>query len=290
MTTRGLTTKGSRSRLNSLCHSCAADMRGPSWLQINVVLPTRDGAAPEAMRSLFENIFPVVESLRKRKQLRCFFFMRKPPGLRLRFALHSLRGDAVREIESCIKSLVRRKVIAKWFPSVYEPETFKFGGPEAMEAVHAHFFADSKAWWRWEELRRGANTSIESRLLSLSVLNDLFAKFLDGPEEVWDVWCRVATLHGASVVSEGPAIQAIRIEDLIDRVTPGEQVILRSYLSYNGAMARRFGAIHAKGKLLFGNRLVLPHVALYHWNRFGFTPDDRASIFTAMMHAWSPNV
>src|SRR5205823_1003160 len=106
-------------------------------------------------------------------------------------------------------------------------------------------------------------------------LNDLFAGFLDGPEEVWDVWCRVAALHGTSVVSEGPATPAIRIDHVIDRVTPGEQVILHNYSSYNRAMARRFGTIHTNGKLLYANRLVLPHVALYHWNRYGFTPDDR---------------
>jgi hypothetical protein len=65
--------------------------------------------------------------------------------------------------------------------------------------------------------------------------------------------------------------------------------VLRAYLSYNRSMARRFHVLHAKGRLLYRNRLVLPHIALYHWNRFGFAPEDRASIYTAMMRAWSPH-
>lgn len=264
-------------------------MRGPSWLELNVTLPRHDGAQLRAIKGVFADIFPLVEKLKKRKLLRCFFFVRKPPGLKLRFALRDPRGAATREIESCMKRLARVKVAGKWFPSVYEPETFKFGGPEAMEAVHAHFFADSTAWWRWEELRRGSNTSIASRLLSMSVLNDLFSQFLGGPEEVWDVWCRVAALHGSSIGSDGPAMPAILIEHLIDRVTPEEQAILRNYSLYNSRMARRFRSLLAAGKLLYRNRLVLPHVALYHWNRYGFTPDDRAAMFTAMVRAWSPN-
>jgi thiopeptide-type bacteriocin biosynthesis protein len=264
-------------------------MPGQSWLQVNLALPARAGAHPDPLRAVFENIFSVVESLKRRKLLRCFFFMRKPPGVRLRFSFRGPRDDAMREVEACLDGLARLKVIGRWFPSVYEPETFKFGGPEAMEAVHAHFFGDSTAWWRWEGLRREADTSIAPRLLSLSVLNDLFERFLEGPEEVWDVWCRVAVLHGAPAVGEGPAVAPMRIEDLIDRVTPRERAILRCYSSCNAALARRFGALHARGKLLYGNRLVLPHVALYHWNRYGFTPEERASIFKTMVRAWSPN-
>jgi thiopeptide-type bacteriocin biosynthesis protein len=258
-------------------------MPGPSWLQINLVAPACDG-------SIFEPIFNLVGSLEKGKLIGCFFFVRKPPGLRLRFALSAAGDDAVREIESCMDRLGRRKLVTKWFPSIYEPETFKFGGPEAMEAVHAYFFRDSMSWWRWEELQKQANTSIGTKLLSLSVLNQLFARFLDDPEEIWDVWCRVAALHGVSVVSGDPAVAAVRIEDLIERVTPPEQGILRSYSSYNDELARQFGAIYANGKLLYANRLVLPHIALYHWNRYGFTLSDRTPMFTAMVHAWSSTV
>jgi thiopeptide-type bacteriocin biosynthesis protein len=187
-----------------------------------------------------------------------------------------------------MKGLVRRKVIGKWFPSVYEPETFKFGGPQAMDAAHAHFFADSLAWWRWQQAHRGTKIAVGSRVLSVCVLNDLFSRFLEGPEEVWDVWCRIAGLHGATAIGDGPATAALRIADIIDRVASGERAVLRKYCSCNEVLARRFRIMHSRGKLLFRYRLVLPHLALYHWNRYGLRPADRAWIFTAMMRAWSP--
>jgi len=265
-------------------------MLGPGWRQINLVLPERNEVQHGNLHALFEEIFLKVDNLKKQKALRCFFFMRKPPGIRLRFALRAPQEDTAREIEACVMKLVKRKFVTRFYRSVYEPETFKFGGPEAVAAVHAHFFADSTAWWRWEQLRYAAATNIDSKLLSVCVLNDLFAQCLDGPEEVWDVWCRIATLHGASVVSDGPATPPIRIEHLIDEVTRNEQIILRNYRTHNRAIARKLAAISSNGKLIFGKRLVLPQIAIYHWNRYGFTPDDRTSMFTAMLRSWSPHV
>jgi thiopeptide-type bacteriocin biosynthesis protein len=254
-----------------------------------VALRPQNGSFAEPAYRLFEAVTSLVKDLEKSGQLQSYFFMRKDPGLRLRFCLGAGAGGAISAVESSLETLRKAKAVAKWVPSVYEPETYKFGGPEAMAAVHEHFYGDSSAWWRWEKLKRAGRTRIESRLLSASVLNHLFAAFLDGPEEVWDVWCRLATLHGASIVSEGERPVVLGIDDLLDRVTPDEQRILRSYASINRSLARRFRVLGAKGKLLYVNRLVLPHVAIHHWNRYGFSPDHRASIFTAMMRAFSPH-
>lgn len=218
--------------------------------------------------------------------------MRKPPGLRLRFELENTRdvavAVAVQEIEAFLDDLADEGLLEQWFPSVYEAEVFKFGGPDAIDAVHAYFFADSTAWWRWQELRWTGNTSLDSRLLSVSVLNDLFTAFTDGPEEVWDVWCHLATLHGGSMAHDAPPAPAVMIDDLIDQVSQSEAALLRTYASSNAEFAQQLLALHAAGKLLYANRLVVPHIALYHWNRYGFTPDDRASMYTRMIRAWSP--
>lgn len=263
-------------------------MRGPRWLQVNVVMPARPRDGRNATHAVFDAMFTLANHLRQEKRLRGFFFMRKPPGLTFRFAFGGPNGDARRAIGSSMQSLKRLKIIDRWFPSVYEPETFKFGGPAAMAAVHAHFNADSMAWWRWEQLRTTAKTTIASKLLSVAVLNDLFVRFVGGPEEVWDVWCRVAALHGAPVDGEGAAVPILGLEQLHGRVTAREQAVLRRYASGNRTLAHRFAAIHARGELLFAHRLVLPHVALYHWNRYGFSPEDRAAIFSPMVRAWCP--
>ena len=137
---------------------------------------------------------------------------------------------------------------------------------------------------------RTGDTSIDSRLLSVSVLNDLFAGFTDGPEEVWDVWCHVAVLHGDAARGSAPPAPAVLIDDLVDRVRPAETALLRSHASANADLARDSSARSTRpGSCSTRNRLVLPHIALYHWNRYGFTPDDRASMYTRMIHAWSPH-
>lgn len=279
---------GSPRRL--LCHSCGAVMLGPNWLQLNLVLPEPTQAGPEDLHPLFEEIFLKVDHLKKQRALRCFFFLRKPPGIRLRFALAAPEEDTASEIESCFRRLVKRKLVTRLYRGSYEPETFKFGGPDGINAVHAHFFADSTAWWSWEQLRCAAVTRLNAKLLSVGVLNDLFSQCLEGPEEIWDVWCRLAVLHGASVLSDGSAMPRIGIEQLLEQVTPKERSLLRKYVACNRAIARKLDAISAKGKLLFGIRQVLPHVAIYHWNRYGFTESDRTSMLTAGLRAWSPHV
>jgi thiopeptide-type bacteriocin biosynthesis protein len=260
-------------------------MPGAGWLQAELDLRGRDD---EALHRVFAEVFALVGDLRRDGPLTHFFFMRKPPGLRLRFAL---RGDVdapARAIEGTLDGLRARRLLRRWLPVVYEPETYKFGGPEAMQAAHFYFDADTRAWWRWERIRHANRASLDARLLSMTVLNDLFIQCLEGPEEVWDVWCRLAALHGATEAGRVHRAPAWRIADLLDRVSPGERAVLRRYSSAHAALARRFASIRSRGRLLFGFRLVLPHAAIYHWNRYGFAPAERAEIYTEMQEAWSP--
>jgi protein-L-isoaspartate(D-aspartate) O-methyltransferase len=260
-------------------------MPGAGWLQAELELRGRDA---EALHRVFTEVFALVGGLRREGPLRHFFFVRKAPGLRLRFAL---RGDAespARAIEAALDGLRARRLLRRWLPVVYEPETYKFGGPGAMQAVHSYFDADTRAWWRWERMRHAERTSIDARLLSMTVLNDLFSQCLEGPEEVWDVWCRLAALHGGTEAGRAHGARAWCIADLADRVSPGERAVLRQYSLANAAVARRFASIRSRGRMLFGHRLVLPHAAIYHWNRYGFAPSERAAIYTEMQDAWSP--
>jgi thiopeptide-type bacteriocin biosynthesis protein len=253
------------------------------------VAPVDDVVDPIKGRALWEPVFTLVERLRRDDRMPFFFFTRKPPGLRLRFALTRDDEDAVHQIECCLEQLVQEQQLERWFPSVYEPEVFKLGGPDATAAVHEHFSADTRAWWRWQALHREGRTTIDARLLSVCLLNDLFGRFADGPEEVWDVWCHISALHGGSAVSEGPPVPAVQIDDVADNVSDAERALLRDVSSDNLALARRFHTLHTAGRLLFAYRLVLPHLALYHWSRYGFTPADRASMYTPMIRAWSPH-
>ncbi|WP_328433158.1 thiopeptide-type bacteriocin biosynthesis protein [Streptomyces sp. NBC_00425] len=252
------------------------------------MLPVTRTPGSDPMPGIFDAVFEMVDELTESKRISCFFFVRKPPGLRLRFLLSEPGGIAEKRIKNCCDVLVGRRIAERWFASVYEAETFKLGGPEAVEAVHSYFSTDSRAWWRWGRMAQKKAT-VDARLLSLAVLNDLFLRFLEFPEEIWDVWCRVTCLHGARVLGESSAVAVPTIERIIGHLGPEESAILHAYASANTIMATRFSELHEQGRLLFAYRFVLPHVALYHWNRYGFTPSDRTHMFNAMTHAWSPH-
>lgn len=246
-------------------------------------LRKRRGSHEASAHDLFGGLVPLVRDLRRRRLLDGFFFMRKAPGLRLRFAFPD-RATRAGEGE-IVDHLNRVAAVSRWFPSCYEPETFQFGGPAAMEVVHAHASADALAWWQWE---RRASRTIASTVLSLCVLNDLFCRVLDDDAgEVWDVWCHLAAAHGAGPADDGAALPRIGIAHVAARASAAEQVVLRAYQRANRSFASAFRRLHARGQLLYARRLVLPYVALFHWNRFGFALAERQRMYGAMTRAWS---
>src|SRR5580692_10851922 len=100
MTPRGSsTTKERRSSQSSSCPFCAATTHGPSWLQINVALRPQNGSFAEPAYRLFEAVTSLVKDLEKSGQLQSYFFMRKDPGLRLRFCLGAGAGGAISAVE-----------------------------------------------------------------------------------------------------------------------------------------------------------------------------------------------
>lgn len=252
-------------------------MPGRRWMQANVRLRPRRGSYD--LHGFFSELFPLARALERARKIDGFFFVRKPPGVRLRFAL--VDGAAEGAIVEHLNAAPR----VEWFPSCYEPETFQLGGPEATEVVHRHAGVDARAWW---DLERAATKNLGASVLSLAVLNDLFRAVVeDDGDEVWDVWCHVAAAHGARPVDDGN-VPRIAIEHIAPRASAAEQRVLRAYARANRAFARSFGRLHANGKLLYARRLVLPYVALFHWNRFGFSLEERQRMYGAMTAAWSP--
>jgi thiopeptide-type bacteriocin biosynthesis protein len=76
-----------------------------------------------------------------------FFFMHKPPGLRIRFEAASATAAELRELlTAATGDWCRRRLINTVQHAVYEPETELFGGPISMDCVHRLFTADSLAW------------------------------------------------------------------------------------------------------------------------------------------------
>ena len=159
-----------------------------------------------------------------------------------------------------------------------------------MDAVHDYFAADSSAWLRLPALRESGPT-VSSSMISTAQLNELFARALDGrPEEIWDVWCRLAAFHGLQPARERYAHERPMLSDIAQLgISAALLQVLQALASANAALAGALVALDTRGELLQGLRGVLALVALFHWNRIGLRPERRREVLQAMTEAWHPH-
>ncbi len=234
--------------------------RGETWLQMNVGLVRVEGRALPSARALFARLAPALEAWRREGRVSRFFFMRKPPDLRLRF-LGPRAPEVLLPLAEAV--LADRSFATACFPSVYEPEFHLFGGPEAMEYVHAWHDADSMAWIEGPpEIDRCP-----------WILDDLFVRTLGRGVETWDVWRRLADLAGDP-------------REEID-VSPVE--VPAPLAEANQRLAEGLRSVWSSGRLEAGLRSVLVFVAMFHLNRHGHPGPDQAAVARAMARRSDPH-
>jgi hypothetical protein len=166
---------------------------------------------------------------------------------------------------------------------VYEPETYALGGALMAAAFHRHATADSRlhAFLSVDAL----NAVCSRAVLSLTALQDLFSCALAGrTEEVWDVWCRLAEMHGLPVSPAGKTLHPPLLSDLRHRLSDKvARRLLADFMRANRALAKSLCDAWSTGRLLGGQRWYLATVALFHWNRIGLDQASRVRILTGMM-------
>jgi thiopeptide-type bacteriocin biosynthesis protein len=186
--------------------------------------------------------------------------------------------------------------IARWWPTVYEPETAAFGGPAGLDTIHDLFCADSRGVL---DYLRHDIPGLGRRELSVLLLSGLMrAAGLDG-FECGDVFDRVARLRPAPADAD-----TARISTLADNVrvllsipnlagselfAPGGPVAHAApWLAAFRAVGRRLGAAAADGCLDRGLRAILTHVVIFHWNRFGLSAASQGILARAATTALLP--
>ena len=260
-------------------------MPGLIWLQANCeVAATGDEAVHGVIRSLLAQIV----RRRERTGLRRLHFVRKAPGLRIRLGFSSddptpAMIDAADRTACLLKPAFDEGLVRHWYPSAYEPEIHKYGGPATLTDVNAYFAADTIAWSRRIMLELTHAQSVDVRLWSVCLINDLILKLVDGLDEVWDVWCTITLRHGGTPTALGSPTSAPVLADLSPVATPGEQALAHDCARANSLFARRLIRRFEKGELLFGFRAILPHLVMAHWNRFGFSLMVRQEMCQRMM-------
>lgn len=267
------------------------------WAQVNVALTRPVGDPSGSARRLFADLAPVLATARDAGALELFFFQRKTPDVRLRFGgRHAdLDTTVLPAIRARLDSLAGADVgaVASWYPSVYEPEVRKYGGPGATEAFHRHFDADTAVWLGLQSLVTDEVLAplVPNAATVMTVMaNDLFLRVLGDRDEVWDAWANLAeiALPAAPQLDLGLAIGDGTLNALIRGSVAPVAALLASYLGAHEQLAVALADELEAGRLNAGLRAILPFVVQADFQRWGLDGTAQGTIAAAMTAAWDP--
>ncbi|MFE1579067.1 thiopeptide-type bacteriocin biosynthesis protein [Streptomyces fradiae] len=256
---------------------------GGGWAQVGIA---PDGA--HAWPALYRRLAGTARELTASGAADDFFFVHKPPGLRVRF--HAPGPDGADALPAELVRLfgTAREGWAEPVPSVYEPESYLYGGARSMAYAHRLHTADALAWL---DHHTGERPPANWRV-SLTLLRAV----LDGLGVVgWEhrgVWEAVREetgrrvpggLAGADLERAAAGVRAYwelsdqaRLEALPapwrDRVAAHRDALRTA------ADAWRTGCFESGGARL-GPRRAAAHWVVFHWNRGRF-PVSRQGLLT----------
>jgi thiopeptide-type bacteriocin biosynthesis protein len=258
-----------------------------AWYQVHVQFP--DWSAAEEIGA--GRLGPSLDRLASEGAVTGWWFLRKHPCWRLRFL-----GADTAAVNHVLDELTDTGVIARWWPTVYEPETAAFGGLAGLDTIHDLFCADSRGVL---DYLRHAAPGLGRRELSILLLSGLMrAARLDG-FECGDVFDRVSRLRPAPSEADTARIDQLAdnvrvllsIPDLVDSelFTPGGPVAHAApWLAAFLTAGRQLGNDAAEGHLDRGLRAILTHVVIFHWNRFGLSAASQGILARAAVTALLP--
>ncbi len=213
-----------------------------------------------------------------------FFFMRKPPDLRLRF-----RGDGsfCGILEERFRGLVERGHVHHVRAGTYEPEVARFGGSAAMEAAHTFFDCDSEAWMHLDRLRLAGQSALSADELCAAVAEDLVARLFDAPAERRALFERHARHLAAGNV--GPAgsdpAPLLTLGALIARANEWERPLLERYADANRRLAEALRELERGDALTCGLRAAGQGVLAFHFHRHGLDGAAQARLIQRALAA-----
>jgi thiopeptide-type bacteriocin biosynthesis protein len=251
------------------------------WLQVNVSLNQQTGQVTPAAMALFDGLREQLPKWRREGLVARFFFVRKPPGARLRFLCPLGESQVTGELELTLQQLQRQGFVPHFFGSRYEPEQARFGGAEAMSLVHDYFDADTSQWLLLQQISAAKRRSFPAGTLLTNVFNHLFAAVVGDPAEVWDIWCQCSELAGReSFEADEDYLDPMfaSIEALRPLASPDEMAILDAYESANMTLATGLKQLWSDGKLQRGVRGVLATVAMFGLNRHGIDQNVQSKL------------
>jgi thiopeptide-type bacteriocin biosynthesis protein len=218
-----------------------------------------------------------------------FFFMRKPPGFRLRF---ETTPDRRAGLESGLYARLAgmRPQVELVVPGVYEPAEHLFGGPASMPFVHRVFTLDSRAWLAFSRRAAGTPAWVFSLALMRHLLDGLA---IAGSQDV-QVWERIGRqasrtlppgMAGEKTEAATEAIQALWSDPAQLRASlSGPAAILADEWGPRlGAACREWrDGYFGTRRAVIGPREGMAFVTLFHWNRGGLSAAVQSVLAAAL--------
>lgn len=246
------------------------------WRQLDIDL----GPRPiDVVDEVFRRLQPAIDPLH-------LWFVRKPPGLRIRARTEVGGKDVLSRI---VTGLRDDDIVVSAHEGVYEPEARRFGGERAMERVHSFFHVDSRGFITWHLQR--ARARLPPAVASLGVVATLFDRVLAGADsETWDAWANLASLHGIEHhrTTARPLLPPT-FAQLHAMAADHESAVLTDYDRGCDALAEGVDVLRREGGFHVGVRAFVADVALFHWNRWGIAHDERIALCEGALAALHPH-
>lgn len=225
------------------------------------------------------NLCRAINDWRQDQLIYRFWFVRKPPGLRLRFQASRRATGLQAAICRWLIDAESRNDIRGFRFTIYEPESHRFGGKAGMDAAHALFDASASLSLQFHADDSRPLTAFE---FSIATTSDLLGRCLDDRAEVWDIWCRLAKV--IPTATDQPSREIEVSEDYLaglptlfrvlgDRWAPALDDIDKAH----DRVARDLRALACGGVLQVGLREWLVAATIFDWNRLGL-PNQLAEL------------
>jgi thiopeptide-type bacteriocin biosynthesis protein len=258
-----------------------------SWIQIGLGLGY-GGARADVYRRLAR----IVHELMAVTSVHNFFFMHKPPGLRVRFEVATACREGIEQKLYEQMSLWHKEgIVTDVAPGIYEPEIYLFGGLVSMRSVHQLFTLDSLAWLDFHNLTN-AEASDTTWALSLAMLQTLFEGLHIVGWEDLGVWDRIRRQTGRRLPAEALSrsefktfTAAIKTKwqhpsALFGELSPLAQGIAETFQqTARPVIARWHHDYFSTGQACIGPREAAAFFTIFHWNRAALSY-ERQSLLT----------
>lgn len=200
-----------------------------------------------------------------------WWFIRKRESWRLR-VLPAEDRDAAAFLAQLTKTLTDRAAIRRADGVIYEPETRRFGGPEAMRVAHGLFHADSRRLLRHlacthegDDHRRELGVRLATRMMTAAG-QDFY--------EQGDIWAQLAEHRSDESKTEPSPGTLAAVQMLITAESDNQGSPLTQQPDWPTAFedsGRTLAALAHHGRLFRGLRAVLTDHLLFAFNRLGIS-------------------